>query len=562
MTRFVGANSSTFPYSSLAYIEATFVDGTRVSGSGTLVGRNDVLTAAHVLYDPVLGAATSVQVEFGRDGGSRPYGTFEAAALNYYELSTEEPGLLSQSESEYDFALVSLNDAVGDDIGWFALGDYAPGETYRVSGYPGVYRETSGPRLTEDIGTSMRMPNYDLIDIDDFEINPGNSGGPVWYSSSEGPVLIGAVSTSLWAAEVSAHYETLSSWMGGNDYLIPPLQNGKTETRFGIADSATPVDEFSNAMIAAGWELPEGLYSELQSHVELMRYPALEDTIDPVIRLYTGLLGRMPDKAGVEYWVSQLNADNDLGDLAQGVTASNEFMLLINQLGGGAVGSIEALYTSVFGRGSDSAGQAYWLEQLASDRVELRDVALAFTNSTEYVANSYSLVQGAKLLLWGVDLQALDLEALGFNDRPSTAEEAMAAELVRLYTGVLGREPDEEGFDYWLEALAGGRSLTSTAADFFASNEFLSDQAVPTTEALIDSLYEQVLARAPDDEGAAYWRAQLQKEGFGEGDLVLAFTNSDEYIQAAQPNVDSYLQQYYELAFIGVPEDIETYLLG
>lgn len=65
-----------------------------------------------------------------------------------------------------------------------------------------------------------------------------------------------------------------------------------------------------------------------------MRYPAVENTIDPVIRLYTGLLDRKPDKAGVEYWVSQLNADKDLRDLALGFTASNEFMQLTNQLGG------------------------------------------------------------------------------------------------------------------------------------------------------------------------------------------------------------------------------------
>lgn len=562
MTRFVGANSSTFPYSALAYIEATFIDGTRVSGSGALVGRNDVLTAAHVLYDPVLGAATNVQVEFGRDGRSRPIDTFDATELSYYELDTEEPGLLSQSESEYDFALVSLSDAVGDDIGWFALGDYAPGKEYRVTGYPGIYRDASGPRMIEDIGTSMPMPNYDLIDLSDFEINPGNSGGPVWYSSIEGPVVIGAVSTSLWAAEVSAHYETLASWIVGNDYLIPPLQKGQIETRFGIANSATPVDEFANALVAAGWELPGSLYDELKKQVELIRYSAVENTIDPVIRLYTGLLDRKPDKAGVEYWVSQLNADKDLRDLALGFTASNEFMQLTNQLGEGAEGSVEALYNTIFDRGADSAGRAYWLEQLESDQVELADIALSFTNSAEYVASSYSLVQGAKLLLWGIDLQGLDMKALGFEARPTLAEEEMAAALVRLYTGVLQREPDDEGFGYWLEALASGNSLTSTAGDFFASSEFLNNQTELTSVALIDSLYNQVLEREPDEEGAAYWQLQLQKEGFDEGDLVLAFTNSAEYIKATQTNVDLYVQQHYEQGLIGVPEDIETYLLG
>ena len=562
MTRFVGASNNTFPYSALAYIEATFSDGSRVSGSGALVGRNDVLTAAHVLYDPVLGAATNVQVELGRDGRSRPYDTLDAAELSYFELDTEEPGLLSQSESEHDLALVSLSDAVGDDVGWFALGDYASGNAYRVAGYPGAYRDVSGPRLVEDIGASKLIPSYDLVDLSDFEINPGNSGGPVWYSTMEGPVLIGSVSTSLWAAEVSAHYETLASWIADNDYLIPPLNNGQIETRFGITNSATPVDEFSNALVAAGWELPGSLYNELKSQVELTRYPEIENTIDPVIRLYTGLLNREPDKAGVEYWVSQLNADKDLRDVAMEFTTSNEFIQSINQLDGVAEASIEALYNNVLGRASDSAGRAYWIEQLESGQVELVDIVLSFTNSAEYVDSSYSLVQGAKLLMWGVDLQALDPAALGFDSRPQEVEEPLATALVRLYTGVLGREPDEMGFDYWLEALAGGKSLTSTASDFFASSEFLDNQTGATAEVLIDSLYEQVLGRAPDTEGALYWQTQLQKEAFDEGDLVLAFTNSDEYINATQNDVDAYVQQYYEQGLVGVPEDIETYLLG
>jgi len=556
MTRYVGTDSNTFPFSAVAYLEATFHDGTRVSGSGTLVGRNDVLTAAHVLYDPVLGAATDVEVEFGRDGGARPYGTFQAAGLNYYELDVEEPGFLSPSESEYDLALVSLGDAIGDDIGWFSLGDYASGETYRVTGYPGVYRDASGPRLMEDNSATTLMSGYDLIDLKNFEINPGNSGGPVWYSSSDGPVVVGAVSTDEWAADVSAHLATLDQWIKGNDGLISPLPSQDAE------DSASYVETFESLLAAAGWEWSETLDQALQSRDELLRYPGLESTIDPVLRLYTGLLGREPDKEGVEYWVSQFNAGSSLRVLADSFVVSEEFTYLADQLGGGTQGRIEALYNSVLGRGSDSAGQAYWLEQLAGGQVELADIALAFTNSAEYVDSSYSLVQGAKLLMWGVDLQALDLEALGFDSRPTAAEEELATALVRLYTGVLGREPDEEGFDYWLEALAGGKSLTSTAADFFASSEFLDSQTETTAEVLIDSLYEEVLGRAPDAEGAVYWQTQLQKEAFDGGDLVLAFTNSDEYINATQANVDAYVQQHYEQGLIGVPEDIETYLLG
>ena len=556
MTRFVGVDSNSFPYSAVAYIEATFNDGTRVSGSGVLVGRNDVLTASHVLYDPIQGAAADVNVEFGRDGGALPYGAFEAAGLNYFELDTEQPGFLFQSESEYDIALVSLSDAIGDDIGWFSLGGYRSGEVYHVTGYPGVYRDTTGPRLMEDSNTAARLPGLDLIDLNNFEVNPGNSGGPVWYASSDGPVVVGTVSTDEWAADVEAHLATLDQWIKGNDDLIPPLSNKD------ISDGQAYLETFRTLLASAGWEMPEALDQALQSRDELLRYPSLESTIDPVLRLYTGMLAREPDKEGVEYWITQFNAGSSLRVLADSFVVSDEFTHLADQLGADAQGSIEALYRSVLGRSSDAAGQRYWLNQIESGQVELADVALAFTESPEYVTNSYSLVQGAKLLLWGSDLEAFNTEALGFENRPTAEEASEVAALVRLYTGVLGREPDEAGFDYWLEALASGKSLTSIAEDFFVSNEFLNGHVEPTQGALIDSLYQQVLMRSPDPEGVAYWQAQLQEEAFGEGNLVLAFTNSEEYVQATQPNVDSYVQQHYEQEFIGVPEDIETYLLG
>lgn len=562
MTRYVSASSNTFPYSAVAYIEATFSDGSRASGTGTLVGRNDVLTSAHVIYDSVLGIADSVSVALGRDGASQPYGTLDAAAFNYFELNTATPGFITQSESEFDIALVSLAEAVGDDIGWFALGDFAGGETYRVTGYPGVYRDASGPRLMEDTGFTNAIPGFDLVALDNIEINPGNSGGPVWYNDPNGPVVVGAVSTDLWATEVSAHYDVVTQWMAANDYLIAPLERGVIETPFGIASSQTPVDDFATLLQSAGWQLPDALYNQLQSRDELLRYPTLESTIDPVIRLYTGMLGREPDKAGVEYWVAQLNAGSELRDLAAGFTASNEFTREANQLGGGVEGAIEALYNSVLGRASDAAGKGYWLDQLANGQIELADMALAFTNSAEYQVESYSLTQGAKLLLWGVDLASLNPAALGFENTLNTQEQAQASSLVRLYSGVLDRAADTDGLDYWLEELSSGQTLTSVAEAFFASNEFLEGKSSIEPNVLIESLYQQVLARTPDAAGFTYWQEQLQNNAITVGDLALAFTDSKEYISATASETERFLDDYQDANLIGVAVDTETYLLG
>ena len=39
------------PYRAICYIECNWVDGSRTSASGVVVGVNDVLTAMHVAYD-------------------------------------------------------------------------------------------------------------------------------------------------------------------------------------------------------------------------------------------------------------------------------------------------------------------------------------------------------------------------------------------------------------------------------------------------------------------------------------------------------------------------------
>jgi len=46
------------------------------------------------------------------------------------------------------------------------------------------------------------------------------------------------------------------------------------------------------------------------------------------------------------------------------------------------------------------------------------------------------------------------------------------------------------------------------------------------------------------------------------GDLVLAFTESEEFQQASQDEVDDYLLRNLDDGIIGVGTDLDTYLLG
>ncbi|MCG6659759.1 DUF4214 domain-containing protein [Halomonas campisalis] len=548
-----------FPFSAVTYVEATFPDGTRVSGAGAVVGVNDVLTAAHLVYSPENGGlAEQVTVYPGHDGRIDPADGYLAGYAEYYQLEPAESGKLTIQESQDDLALLGFDTSLGLETGWFALGPYAAGETYHVAGYPGQYADANGPRLSQDSGWVGDNARYGVLDIESLDIGPGSSGGPVWYDDNGQPVLVGVVSTSAWAVSVQAQYETLQAWIAGNDHLLPPE----------VSNSAVP-DEADGALAtfmarlaAEGWELPSELSEEIVQTETFFAYADLESVIDPVVRLYTGMLGRAPDREGAEYWVGQLNGGHSLLDLAEGFLTSSEFALQLAQRGGGDAALVETLYQHVLDRAPDPQGLDYWLGELESGRLEPVDLVLAFTASDEYATSSHSLVQGAKLMLWGTNLERLDPAGLGFDVASFESARESAEAVVRLYSGMLDRMPDSEGFAYWRGELEEGVSLTDIAGAFFMSDEFLGGMLEPTAEKAIEALYQSVLDRAPDEPGYAYWLAEMQGGDFGFGDLALSFTESAEFIDASRGRVDDYMLEHYHGGLVGEPLPLDEYLFG
>ena len=76
------SDTTTSPYSSVVRVDVTYSDGSSGHGTGVMIGANDVLTAAHVIYDDVYGYATSVTVSPGKNGNSLPFGTAEGYNLS------------------------------------------------------------------------------------------------------------------------------------------------------------------------------------------------------------------------------------------------------------------------------------------------------------------------------------------------------------------------------------------------------------------------------------------------------------------------------------------------
>lgn len=103
-----------------------------------------------------------------------------------------------------------------------------------------------------------------------------------------------------------------------------------------------------------------------------------------------------------------------------------------------------------------------------------------------------------------------------------------AGQTYRLYRAAFNRTPDAGGIAYWIRSMDGGLTLENMARDFSRSNEFITLYgAAPTHAQIITAIYRNVLQRAPDEAGAAYWLEHLAN-GMPVERLLVEFSESPE----------------------------------
>ncbi len=129
------------------------------------------------------------------------------------------------------------------------------------------------------------------------------------------------------------------------------------------------------------------------------------------------------------------------------------------------------------------------------------------------------------------------------------------AQIVRLYDTVFDRVPDAEGLEFWNGATHNGFGLRDLANFFIAAPEFASTYGEPTNLGFVQSLYQNILDRAGDAEGIAFWTNALDAGLADRPQVVVGFSESAEHVQqmgrppeqppeqppAQPPPVDMYL---------------------
>ncbi|WP_120994215.1 DUF4214 domain-containing protein [Stutzerimonas urumqiensis] len=421
-----------YPYRAVTFLIATFPDGSQLSGTGALVGRNDVLTATHVIYSPDHGGwATSLEIYPGVDFNQRTYrfesspvvelGAFRWTVQAWPEqtFQTGSNETLTTAESQYDIALIGLSQAVGDQVGWFGVASgYNDWQQAYQIGYP-----SDGTGMMLGTAWVDRNSLYSVYRADASTgsdiMAPGSSGGPLFILDELGdPYVIGvrssgSATTSYWA-DVDLLYEQIVLAMGENDSLLP--------------DAAPAVN------VVYGTAAPDTLFAT--AGVDDVIAGAGLDTL-----LYDEQSGRFLVERSLEGYQVTNRLDSLDVDSLNGVErlTFTDGTLALDIGPGETAGSAYRLYQAAFDRTPDTEGLRFWVSVM--DRgTSLMDVSAAFTTSPEYRQ------------LYGA--------------APTDAEV-----LTHYYLNVLDRTPDQEGFDYWMTQMQAGLSDAAVLAYFSESPE-------------------------------------------------------------------------------------------
>ncbi len=156
-------------------------------------------------------------------------------------------------------------------------------------------------------------------------------------------------------------------------------------------------------------------------------------------------------------------------------------------------------YLDFLGRPAEAAGLAYWSGITNDDRSNVSAVIEGFMRSPEF---------------------------------------APRRGVARLYKAYFLRHPDIGGFDFWTQRLASGQSnLDHVSQSFVASPEFQATYGSKTDAEFVALVYQNVLDRAPDAAGYAFWTAQMSA-GMTRGQVMTRFSESAEYVGATRAWVD------------------------
>jgi hypothetical protein len=193
-------------------------------GSGTMIGPRHVLTASHVVNwtGGSRGGVAWLTFTPGYFDGSGPWGEIAATRVIYW---LQAPGQLTDQQTAFDYAVLVLEDRIGEVIGYPGYrtydDDWNGGRYWQYIGYPGELSSGERPAFRGD-GVVSSVGEEDFSGRTGYvlghfnEFTPGQSGGVAWgwWNNEPWPRVVGVGST----IGSTAVEQPTGSTTGDNEY--------------------------------------------------------------------------------------------------------------------------------------------------------------------------------------------------------------------------------------------------------------------------------------------------------------------------------------------------------
>jgi len=550
-------NRTSAPYSSVCYIYCEWAVGSATRGSGVVVGRNDVLTANHVVYDATRGGyATSITIVPAADTSPfvQPYGSWIDVGLissRTPNWDTNNDQLVSASEAQYDMALLGLRSAIGDITGWLATSATGSDFSGMMLGYPGRGTGMMAENVAADASSS-----WGVFDIGSG-LGPGASGGPLLLSTASGTSVVGVLSSGNYANTHSTYAGLFgpgnAGWLAGAMAANDSLLGGAPPAADDYAGSASTLGELMLGAAAKGTleTTTDSDWFKITLQAGSYRFEARgqdsgDGTLgDPLLQLYSagGALLAQDDDSGTGLNASLAYTITTAGTYyvavaapAGPVSTSGTYTVLASLASGGAsyvgtagddrLGGTAADESFTGGPGNDvlTGGGGTDTARYAGARADYR---LFNAGSTITVTDKQSARDGIDSLSQIERVAFSDMTVnLGIGANARTISAGQLKLLQELYVAFFNRVPDADGLSYWIDQARGGQQVQSIAESFYSAAllypSLTGYSAAMGSGDFVNLVYRNVLGRSEgaDAEGLAYWRGALDSGAQSRGQLV------------------------------------------
>ncbi|WP_338764760.1 DUF4214 domain-containing protein [Massilia sp. METH4] len=234
---------------------------------------------------------------------------------------------------------------------------------------------------------------------------------------------------------------------------------------------------------------------DVLADVETLRFLRGDTSVaGSVARVFEALTGARAGVATVDALAATVAAGASLKQLAGVLYAQDDAGATLDD-----TAFVAQLYHRVLDRAADEGGLQFWGDRLA-DGATRGEVALALADSPEKLAMPADVAFGA----------------------------TDVATLVRLYSALFDRAPDEGGLNWWIGVHGAGNSMAGIADAFVAGTEGSGWYGALDDAEFTAALYRTALHREAGAGEAQYWTDLLANGALDRGDVALAFADSPE----------------------------------